>query len=111
MHSLNPLTQFLTTFLILLLPNLTLSSPAPAEITQGPQGYASFVSVPSFKTLKPCAQGCLKYNGLYVCGMSGWGDLGSNIGCGCSPQNYCFCDKREASKVTSYIQVCASKYQ
>ena len=92
-------------FLVTFTPRPALSSPAGAEITMGPQAPISFGSMESFSTLKPCAQGCLRYNGVFVCGMAGYGDLGSEIGCGCSPQNYCFCDKREASAVTSYIQV------
>lgn len=44
------------------------ANPAPAPaVTEGPQAYVSYADLPAFSTLKPCAQGCLKYNGVYHC--------------------------------------------
>lgn len=40
--------------------------------------------------------------------MQGYWDIGKELKCGCSPQNYCLCDAREAAAASSYINKCVA---
>ena len=96
-------------FLLAALLPIVIANPAPAPaVTEGPQAYISYEALPAFSTLKPCAQGCLRYNGVYHCSLQGYWDLGKELKCGCSPLNYCICDKREAAAASSYINKCVA---
>lgn len=41
-------------------------------------------------------------------GPAQW-DLGLELACGCSPQNYCFCGKKDAAKASAYISSCVNQ--
>lgn len=58
---------FIGSAIALAFARLVSANPAAAAITEGPQAYVSYESLAAFSTLKPCAQGCLRYNGPYHC--------------------------------------------
>lgn len=95
--------------LVLLLPFTHAATP-----TLGPTAPMSIASAEAWATMKPCAQGCFIDNSLYSswpCNMKGpeqW-DLGLELSCGCSPQNFCFCNKNDAAKASAYISSCVNK--
>lgn len=69
----------------------------------------SIASDRAYVTARPCAAGCLVYNGIWVCGLhSGYDDLAKELGCGCSPINACYCNADFASSATSYVSSCVS---
>jgi hypothetical protein len=74
----------------------------------GPTAVISIRSASAFATMKPCARKCLSYEGVYYCGLAGYSDLGTNLGCGCSPQNFCYCDVKAAASASSYISSCVN---
>ncbi|KAG4435951.1 hypothetical protein IFR05_008571 [Cadophora sp. M221] len=61
--------------------------------------------------MRPCAASCLVYQGIWSCPYnSGYYDLGLELSCGCSPQNFCYCDSKPsaAASASSYISSCVS---
>jgi hypothetical protein len=92
--------------LILLLP---IVRPIHAATTVGPLAPVSLHKLPSYSTAKPCAAKCLVYQGVWQCGVNaGYHDLGSDLGCGCSPNNACWCGADLQVSATSYISSCVS---
>jgi hypothetical protein len=82
---------------------------AEAATTLGPLAPISIRSLQAWSTARPCAAGCLAYNGVWACGVNaGYHDLGSDLGCGCSPINACWCSAGLQSSATSYISSCVS---
>lgn len=80
-----------------------------AATTVGPLAPVSINQLPSYSTARPCAAGCLVYNGLWACEVNaGYHDLGKDLGCGCAPNNACFCSAGLASGASSYISSCVS---
>lgn len=88
---------------------LLLLQKASAATTLGPLAPISIHSLQAYSTARPCAAGCLVYNGIWVCGVNaGYHDLGKDLGCGCGPNNACFCSTGLASSASSYISSCVS---
>ncbi len=80
-----------------------------ASTAAGPTAYVSIASAEPFTTMRPCAAGCLVFSGVWVCGVnSGYHDLGIELSCGCSPQNFCYCDPKAAASASSYISSCVN---
>ncbi|KAJ4993986.1 hypothetical protein SVAN01_00463 [Stagonosporopsis vannaccii] len=80
-----------------------------AATTIGPLAPISIYKLPNYSSARPCAAGCLVYNGIWVCGVNGgYHDLGKDLGCGCAPNNACFCSAGLASSASSYISSCVS---
>ncbi|EPE30447.1 hypothetical protein GLAREA_03414 [Glarea lozoyensis ATCC 20868] len=81
-----------------------------ATTTLGPQGSVSIWAAPAYSTIRPCAAGCLWYNGgLWTCGLnSGYYDLAQELQCSCSAKNLCYCGKDNAAPASSYISSCVS---
>ena len=80
-----------------------------AATTAGPLAPVSIKSLLAYSTAKPCAAGCLVYNGIWVCGVNqGYHDLGQDLGCGCGPINACWCSAGLQPSATSYISSCIS---
>ena len=78
-------------------------------ITQGPLASVSIDSEPPYSSARACAAGCIVYDGVYHCGVNaGYNDLALELGCGCSPNNACFCRAGFASSATSYVSSCVS---
>lgn len=98
-------------FPIIMLPLIvsTFFSLTCAAVTAGPLAPISVYKVPAYSTAKPCAAGCLVYNGQYPCGFhAGYHDLGKDLGCECNPINACWCSAGIQSAATSYISSCVS---
>lgn len=80
-----------------------------AATTVGPLAPVSIYKLPTYSSARPCAAGCLVHNGIWVCGVNGgYHDLGKDLGCGCGPNNACFCSAGLASSASSYISSCVS---
>lgn len=80
-----------------------------AATTIGPLAPVSISNFPAYSSARPCAAGCLVNNGGWVCGLhGGYHDLGKDLGCGCGPNNACFCSAGLASSASSYISSCVS---
>lgn len=80
-----------------------------AATTVGPLAPISIAKLPTYSTARPCAAKCIVYQGVWACGVnSGYSDLGYDLGCGCSPNNACYCSEGYQSQVTSYISSCVS---
>jgi hypothetical protein len=80
-----------------------------AATTLGPLAPVSINQLPSYSSARPCAAGCLVYNGRWTCGFNAAVyDLGLGLGCGCGPNNACFCSAGLASSASSYISSCVS---
>jgi hypothetical protein len=91
--------------ILVLLANLSLG--LAATTTLGPLGRVSISSLQAYSTARPCAAGCLVFNGDWVCGVhGGYHDLGKDLGCGCSPNNACWCSV--GLPAASYISSCVS---
>lgn len=98
--------HLLTMYLVTLLALLHIGR---AATTVGPFAPISIYSLQAYSTARPCAAGCLHYNGIWHCGFNaGYHDLGSDLGCGCSPLNACWCSSGLQSSATSYISSCVS---
>lgn len=98
------LSTVLQAFSLLLLTS-TLTTAEDAIV--GPTAVISIASQEPFGIMKPCASSCLVYSGVWACGVnSGYYDLGIELSCGCSPQNFCYCDVDSASRASSYISSC-----
>jgi hypothetical protein len=92
-------------------PTLTVLSSLPflalAQTKSGPLAPISIHSDIAYSTARPCAAGCLVYQGVWHCGVNGgYHDLGQDLGCGCSPNNACFCST--GLPASSYISSCVS---
>lgn len=82
-----------------------------ATSASGPTAYISLAASPAYATMHPCAATYLVYQGIWSCPFnSGYYDLGLELSCGCSPQNFCYCDSKPsaAASASSYISSCAS---
>jgi hypothetical protein len=80
-----------------------------AATTAGPLAPISIHSLQAYSTARPCAAGCLVFNGIWQCGVNGgYHDLGKDLGCNCSPVNGCWCSTGLQSSATSYISSCVS---
>ncbi|KAF2633884.1 hypothetical protein BU25DRAFT_465098 [Macroventuria anomochaeta] len=80
-----------------------------ATTTIGPLAPISIHKLPAYSTARPCAAGCLVFNGIWACGVNaGYHDLGTDLGCGCGPNNACFCSAGLAKSASSYISSCVS---
>ncbi|KAK3315773.1 hypothetical protein B0H66DRAFT_534043 [Apodospora peruviana] len=95
--------------MFLLLFGLTTQAVNAAETTAGPLAYVSLYSEIGYSTARPCAAGCLVYNGVFGCNNAGYNDLGVHLGCGCGPQNFCYCSTKLAESATAYISSCVSE--
>lgn len=77
--------------------------------TVGPLAPISIHSLQAYSTARPCAAGCLVFNGIWQCGVNGgYHDLGKDLGCNCSPLNGCWCSTGLQSSATSYISSCVN---
>ena len=86
-----------------------LSSRALAKTTDGPLAPVSLNRQDAYLLARPCAAGCLLYNGRLPCNVAGYYDLGVELGCGrCVPNNNCYCSAKLASSATSYMSDCVS---
>ncbi|KAH8726584.1 hypothetical protein GQ44DRAFT_592634, partial [Phaeosphaeriaceae sp. PMI808] len=88
---------------------LSFSSFVSSATTVGPLAPVSIQSLEAYSIARPCAAGCLRFQGIWVCGVNaGYHDLGKDLGCGCSPTNACWCSAGLQSSATSYISSCIS---
>jgi len=79
------------------------------EVTAGPLAYVTLNERIEWSTARECAAACLKYNGIYVCGVhGGYDDLGLELECGCASINGCYCNTELASSASQYISDCVS---
>ncbi|KAK1829307.1 hypothetical protein QBC39DRAFT_237522, partial [Podospora conica] len=63
----------------------------------------------AYSTARPCAAGCLIYNGVLPCNVAGYYDLGVELACNrCGPINNCYCSAKLGASATSYISACVS---
>ena len=86
-----------------------LSLALAAETSNGPTAYVSINENTQYVTARPCAAGCLWYQGPYNCGVNvGYYDLAQELQCGCSALNNCYCGKDNAVVASSYISSCVS---
>ncbi|KAK3061335.1 hypothetical protein LTS18_006484 [Coniosporium uncinatum] len=99
-------SSHLLLFLQLFLARILLSQ----ETESGPLAPISITSQLAYSTARPCAAGCLIYNGIFVCGVhGGYHDLPVELGCGCNATNACLCSSDFASSATSYMSSCISE--
>jgi hypothetical protein len=103
-HLTTALNPFIKMQILVLLASLSFSL---AATTLGPLATVSISSLQAYSTARPCAAGCLVFNGIWVCGVNGgYHDLGKDLGCGCSPTNACWCSA--GIPAASYISSCVS---
>ncbi|KAF2250735.1 hypothetical protein BU26DRAFT_591683 [Trematosphaeria pertusa] len=77
--------------------------------TAGPLAWVSIAGLSVYSIARPCAAGCIRYNGLYMCEIKADAhDVGLTLGCRCKPLNACYCSEGYQSAATSYIQSCVS---
>ena len=80
-----------------------------AETSNGPTAYVSISDNSQYVTARPCAAGCLWYQGDFACGVNrGYYDLAQELQCGCDAINNCYCGKDNAASASSYISSCVS---
>ena len=84
---------------------------ARAASTPGALAPVSLRGEVAYSVARPCAAGCLIYNGIYACQVAGYYyDLGVELACGrCGPINNCYCSTKFGSSATSYISSCVSQ--
>ena len=88
---------------------LLLSYLTVAATTLGPLAPLTIHSLPTFSFARPCAAACLVYRGRYLCEYNpSHHDLGVDLGCGCYPNNACYCSDGYQSSATSNISSCVS---
>lgn len=88
---------------------LLLATAKAQQETQGPLAYVTVAEREEWVTARDCARSCLKYTGIWHCGVNGgYHDLAYDLDCGCSPLNGCFCNPKLASSASSYISSCVS---
>jgi hypothetical protein len=81
-----------------------------AATTIGPLAPLTIASSPAFSSARACAAACISYSGPFACGVNrGYNDLPVFLGCGCSPNNACFCSEGLKSSASSYISSCVSE--
>ena len=86
-----------------------LSFALAAETSNGPTAYVSISDDTQYVTARPCAAGCLWYQGDFACGVNrGYYDLAQELQCGCDAINNCYCGKDNAASASSYISECVS---
>lgn len=79
------------------------------EVTNGPVAGVTLAERIEWSTARECAAACLRYNGIWHCGVNGgYYDLGVELKCGCASINGCYCNTKLASSASSYISACVS---
>ena len=89
---------------------ISLITPTMAQQpTLGPLAPISFASLPAYSSARPCAAGCMVYNGGFQCGLhGGYNDLGNGLACGCTPTNNCWCSEGNRDMASSFVSSCVS---